>query len=179
MTANASLIARLEALEAESAVRGVLARYFQYCDDLGPHTPLDSLGELFTKEAVWEGKGRYESAFGRYLGRSAIVDMIGSYCDPPHFAMTAHFTSSETISVEGPTAVGQWMMLQCSTYHDGRADLRSAALNVNFSREDATWRMSHFRTTNLFSRRVDHWTDAKIIPVPDAVADATHGANQT
>jgi hypothetical protein len=163
----------LEVLEAENAVRRVLARYFQYCDDLGPHTPLDELGELFTSAAIWEGKGRYEAAFGRYAGRAAIVDMIGSYCTPPHFAMTAHFTSSELIAVNSATAQGAWMMLQCSTYQDGRSDLRSAALNVGFEREDTSWRISHFRTTNLFSRHVDHWSDTQIIPVPNAVAQAT------
>jgi SnoaL-like domain len=173
MSKGNTLIARLGVLEAESAVRRVLARYFQYCDDLGPHTPLEALGDLFTQEALWEGKGRYEEAFGRYVGRAAIVDMIGSYCTPPHFAMTAHFTSSESITVDGTNARGAWMMLQCSTYQDSRSDLRSAALTVGFEREGATWRISHFRTTNVFSRHVDHWNDTKIIPVPDAVVQAS------
>ncbi len=172
MTAESVLIARLETLEAESAVRRVLARYFQYCDDLGPHTPLDAVGDLFTMDARWEGKGRYETAFGRYAGRAAIVEMIGSYCTPPHFAMTAHFTSSEAITVDGAQAHGEWTMLQCSTYADGRSDLRSAALSVGFEREGKTWRIAHFRTTNLFSRHVDHWSDTEIIPVPDSISQA-------
>lgn len=179
MTDGSTLIARLEVLEAESAVRRVLARYFQYCDDLGPHTPLDTLGDLFTEDAVWEGKGRYEAAFGRYLGRAAIVDMIGSYCTPPHFIMTAHFTSSEFITIDGAIARGEWMMLQCSTYNDGRSDLRSAALSVGFDWQGTAWRIAHFSTTNLFSRHVDYWSDTEIIPVPDAVADAVKGVNRT
>jgi hypothetical protein len=170
MNDQSIIISRLEILEAESAVRRTLARYFQYCDDLGPHTPLHSLGELFTDNALWEGKGRYESAFGRYVGRDAIVNMIGSYCTPPHFAMTAHFTSSESIFVDGAIALGEWMMLQCSTYEDGRSDLRSAALNVRFEQHGPAWRIAHFRTTNLFSRHVDYWSDTKVIPVPDAVS---------
>lgn len=179
MSADNALIARLEELEAEGAVRRVLARYFQYCDDLGPQTPLADIGDLFTPAAIWEGKGRYEAAFGRYVGRAAIVEMIASYCTPPHFAMTAHFTSSESITVNGTQAHGEWMMLQCSTYSDGRSDLRSAALRVDFGREGAAWRIAHFRTTNLFSRHVDHWSDAKIIPVPDAIANAVNGASRT
>ncbi len=172
MTDAAALIARLEVLEAESAVRRVLTRYFQYCDNLGPHTPLDALGDLFTRDALWEGKGRYEQAFGRYVGRAAIVEMISRYCTPPHFAMTAHFTSSELITIHDQVAQGEWMMLQCSTYCDGRSDLRSAALSVGFEQQDTAWRIAHFRTTNLFSRHIDHWSDAKIIPVPDAVTQA-------
>lgn len=164
---NAALLARVEALESEQAVRHLVARYFRICDDLGPGTPFVELGELFTVDAIWEGKGRYAKAFGRYDGREAIVAMIRSYCLPvPHFAMTAHFLTAENISVNGPGAVGEWMMLQTSDYADGRADLRSAHLNIQCRNENGTWRINHFRTLNLFSRRVERWSDVADIPVP-------------
>jgi hypothetical protein len=167
-----AILARLDTLESESACRRVLARYFQICDRLGPDTPLDELGALFTHDARWQGKGRYREAFGGYAGREAIVAMIASYCAPvPHFAMTAHFFSAETIRVTGETALGDWMMLQCSTYADGRSDLRSAALTVGFAREDGAWRIADFQSLNLFSRRVDHWTDVAPIPVPTSPGD--------
>lgn len=158
---------RLERLESESAIRRLVARYFQICDDLGSDTPLDELGELFTVDALWEGKGRYAAAFGGYRGRDAIVNMIDSYCKPePHFAMTGHFFSAEDIQVSNTTATGNWMMLQCSTYADDTSDLRSACLNIDFRNEDSTWRISHFRSTNIFTRRIDSWIDAEEIPVP-------------
>lgn len=158
---------RLERLESESAIRRLVARYFQICDDLGPDTPLNELGNLFTLDALWEGKGRYQKAFGGYQGREAIVAMIGSYCAPePHFAMTGHFFSAEDIQVSEVTAAGAWMMLQCSTYADDKSDLRSACLNIDFRKEDGTWRISHFRSTNIFTRRIDSWIDAEEIPVP-------------
>ncbi len=167
---------RLERLESESAIRRLVARYFQICDDLGPDTPLDELGNLFTLDALWEGKGRYQKAFGGYQGREAIVAMIGSYCAPePHFAMTGHFFSAEDIQVSGDTATGAWMMLQCSTYADDKSDLRSACLSIDFRNEGGAWRISHFRSTNIFARRVDGWIDAEEIPVPD---DSKDGAIQ-
>lgn len=163
-----ALNARLEKLEAESAIRAVIARYFQICDDLGPETPLDELGQLFTVDAKWEGKGRYQKAFGGYEGRDAIVAMIGSYCAPiPHFKMTGHFFSAEDIRVDGNNAIGAWMMLQCSTYSDDRSDLRSACLNIDFRCEEQIWQISYFRSTNIFARRVDSWTDSEDIPVPE------------
>lgn len=165
---ESDLVARLASLEAESAVRRLTARYFQICDDLGPHTQFDELGELFTIDARWEGLGRYRQAFGAYEGRAAIVDMIRSYCLPaPHFAMTAHFLSAEYISANGSQAAGKWMMLQTSTYADGSSDLRSAALSLNFERDRGQWRIAHFQTRNLFSRRLDRWSDEAVIPVPD------------
>jgi len=181
---DAAILARLDRLEAESAIRRLVARYFQICDDLGPDTPFEELGALFTRNAIWQGKGRYQQAFGGYEGRDAIVAMIRSYCEPePHFAMTAHFFSAESISVEGAKASGQWMMLQTSTYADGTSDLRSAALALHFALEDGaledgTWRIARFTTRNLFSRRIDHWSDVADIPVPDPVTGtATAGAS--
>jgi hypothetical protein len=164
---EAALLARLDVLESESDIRRLVARYFQLCDRLGPDTPLCELGELFTQDALWEGKGRYRDAFGRYAGREAIVAMLASYCVPAaHFAMTGHFFSAEHILVTGESASGDWMMLQCSTYRDGSADLRSACLKIDCRRESGTWRMSHFISENIFSRRVDRWSDSEAIPVP-------------
>ena len=162
-------LARVEALENERAVRQLITRYFRICDDLGPNTPFNELGELFTADSIWEGKGRYAKAFGRYNGRDAIVAMIRSYCLPvPHFTMTAHFLTAENIHVSGSGAMGEWMMLQTSDYTDGRADLRSAHLTIHCRNDSGTWRISHFRTLNLFSRRVERWSDVADIPVPQS-----------
>ncbi|ABQ67112.1 polyketide cyclase [Rhizorhabdus wittichii DC-6] len=172
----AALRAELADLRAERAVRAVVMRYFRLCDTLGPDTSLDDLGLCFTRDALWEGRGRYRKAFGRHEGRDAIVAMLGSYAVPvAHFAMNAHFLSTETITIEGTTegpeaAVGQWSMLQTSTYRDGRSDLRSAALTIRCAVEDGAWRISHFITENLFARDVDHWSDAAPISVPDVAS---------
>lgn len=162
-----ALLARIDRLEAESAVRTIVARYFEICDTLGPETPFDELGDLFCEDAVWEGKGRYAQAFGEISSRRAIMDMMRGYaCPEPHFAMNAHFCSSERISVDGACAVGRWMMLQTTTYADGSADLRSARLTLRFARCRNVWRIQRFTTENIFSRRVGHWSDDAPIPVP-------------
>lgn len=166
------LQSELAILKAERAVRAVVMRYFALCDRLSPDTPFDELGACFTHDAVWEGRGRYRAAFGEHRGREAIVAMLAGYAgDPPHFAMNAHFLSSETIEVGGGGAVGRWMMLQTSTYHDGRSDLRSAALTIRCAVEDGEWRIAHFVTENIFARDVDPWTDAAPISVPEVKAE--------
>ena len=172
---DAAILERLDRLESEGAIRRLVARYFAICDDLGPDTPFEELGELFTQNALWEGKGRYAKAFGQYRGRDAIVAMIRSYCEPVHFAMTAHFFSSEDIKAKGDGATGHWMMLQTSDYTSGSADFRSARLTMQFARSEGVWRISHFRTENIFSRQVEPWNDEANIAVPDQVAD---GAKQ-
>ncbi|WP_242127178.1 nuclear transport factor 2 family protein [Sphingobium sp. Sx8-8] len=174
-SALAILSRRVALLEAEGAVRRVVMDYFRLCDALGPSTPMDSLGGLFARDAVWEGKGRYRKAFGRHQGREAIVAMLASYTDPPHFRMNGHYLSSETIDVlDAGHATGRWMMLQVSTYRDGRSDFRSAALSIDCVFEEGAWRMSRFLTENIFSRDVGPWNDEADISVPHH--DAEEGA---
>jgi hypothetical protein len=173
--ALALLSQRIALLEAEAAVRRVVMDYFRLCDTLGPSTPMDVLGGLFTRDAVWEGTGRYRKAFGRHEGRDAIVAMLASYTSPPHFRLNGHYLSSETIDVaDAGHATGRWMMLQVSTYRDGRSDCRSAALTIDCVFQDGAWRMSRFVTENIFSRDVGPWNDEADISVPQQ--DAEEGA---
>ena len=163
----ADLSARVDQLEAQSAIRRVITAYLRLCDRLDASTPMDELGELFTLDAVWTGKGaRYGESFGAHHGRAAILAMLDSYRTPPHFAFNAHFLTSETIDVSGDGARGRWLMLQTSTYASGSSDLRSARLTVDFARAGGRWRISRFETENLASRAVDRWNDATPIPVP-------------
>ena len=166
--ALAAMRTRLDQLEAESAVRRVMADYMRLCDALDADTPMDALGALFTRDAVWEGRGaRYGAVFGRHEGRAASVAMLDAYRGPvPHFAFNAHFLTSETITVDGDGARGSWMMLQASTYATGASDLRAARLDIAFAREDGRWRIAHFQTGNLFSRPIDAWDSAAAVPVP-------------
>lgn len=162
-----TLADRVARLEAEGAIRLVVATYFRLCDGLGPETDWAAMEALFTRDALWEGRGRYRSAFGRHEGRSAIITMLRTYADPPHFVLNAHYLSGEIITVHDENnATASWMMLQVSTYRDGRSDLRSAAIAVEMAREDGMWRIACFTTQNIFSRDVGPWNDEAPISVP-------------
>lgn len=173
------IIGRLARLEASDAVRRTATRYFRLCDDLGPKTQFDELGALFAREAVWEGRGRYRQAFGLHKGRDAIVAMLAGYADPPHFVLNAHYLSSEDILVtDEHHAVGCWMMLQVSTYRDGRSDLRSARLALDFVFEEGSWRIARFVTENIFSRDIGPWNDEAPISTPQAFAPSQQSEEQ-
>ncbi|WP_313807042.1 nuclear transport factor 2 family protein [Sphingobium sp.] len=167
-----NLARRLAVLEAQDEVRRLVMRYFRLCDTLGPLTPMDELAGLFTCDAIWEGRGRYREAFGRHVGRNAIASMLASYTQPAHFDLNGHYLSSEIIEVhEEKRATGRWMMLQASTYRDGRSDFRSAQLTIDCVIEDGMWRMSRFVTENIFSRDVGPWNDEADISVPLSTAE--------
>ncbi|PXW99369.1 SnoaL-like protein [Sphaerotilus hippei] len=168
------LEARLQTLEAEQAIRACVNRYMALCDRLDARTPLDELLSLFTEDAVWSGRGsRYGSSFGRHEGRAAIGTMLARYMGTPaHFALNVHFLCSELIHVDSPySADAHWVMLQTSTFADGRSHLNAAQLRLRMVHDlDGQWRIARFETENLFSRPVDHWQSDTALPVPAATA---------
>lgn len=171
------LQARLAVFEAQQAVRACMNRYMALCDALDANTPLDELAGLFTRDAVWEGKGaKYAKSFGGYRGREAIRAMFASYMQPPaHFALNVHFLTSELISVEAEQASGSWIMLQTSTFANQASHLNAARLTVRFAVEDGQWRMAHFQTENLFGRPVSAWNSDAPLPVPTASTQPLQG----
>ena len=161
---------RLKALEDEKLVRQCMNRYMQLCDVLGVGFDLEPLVSLFTQEAVWEGKGnRYIKTFGRFEGRTAITAMFEKYTKKPaHFALNVHFLANELIEVDGTKASGNWVLIQPSTFADGKSQLSCARITANFREVNNTWQISHFQTMNLFSRPIDKpWDNAALLPVPD------------
>ncbi len=165
-----ALAKRVAALEAEGQIRRLVARYMELCDQLSPETPLDQLGALFTRDAVWQGGGaRYKSAFGGHQGREAIVGFLATYCDPPHFASNVHFLTSEALTVSGDTAEGAWVMLQTPSFACGESFVLAARLTLAFKVEDGCWRISRFQTTNLLGREIEGgWHSQAPIPVPQS-----------
>lgn len=163
------LEARLTRFESEAAIRACMNRYMVLCDALDAATPLDELVGLFTVDAVWEGVGdKYRGTFGRIEGHAGLRAMFAKYMtEPAHFALNVHFLTSELIEVySADTAKGHWVMLQTSTFASGASHLNAARLNVDFTRSKGRWRMSHFRTENLFSRPVEAWNQPQPVPVP-------------
>ena len=160
---------RLRRFEAEHSVRQCMQHYMAICDELGPASPLDELLGLFIDDAIWEGTGdKYARTFGRLQGQDAIRQMFARYmAEPAHFAMNAHFLTSELIEV-GPngSATGRWMMLQASTYASGASHLGAARLTVDFRQVRGQWKIAHFRTCSLFGRPVSSWTSDSLMPVP-------------
>ncbi|AXM94420.1 nuclear transport factor 2 family protein [Pseudomonas plecoglossicida] len=163
------LQARLQRFENQQAIRVCINRYMELCDQLDASTPLDELANLFTQDAVWEGKGaKYAASFGGYRGREAIRAMFATYMKTPaHFALNVHFLTSEVIEAEADQGLGRWVMLQTSTFADGASHLNAARLTVRFALEEGQWRMAHFQTENLFSRPVSEWNSEAVLPVPE------------
>ena len=174
----AALETRLQVFEDAQAIRECVLRYMDLCDHLDARTPMDELGDCFTEDALWAGKGaRYGASFGGHQGRAAIVAMLGRYRGglageppepPPHFRFNAHFLTSEQIRPTGPgRAEAGWLMLQTSSFSAGGSHLNAARLSLQMQRgPDGRWRIARFETENLLSRPVSTWHSEAALPVP-------------
>jgi hypothetical protein len=168
-----TLETRLQVFEDVQAIRDCVLRYLDLCDHLDTQTPMDELGDCFTADAFWAGKGaRYGASFGGHQGRAAIVTMLGAYrgseAQPPHFRFNAHFLTSEQIRATGPgLADAGWLMLQTSSFSAGGSHLNAASLRLQMQRgTDGRWRIARFETENLLSRPVSTWHSDAALPVP-------------
>ncbi|WP_426357532.1 nuclear transport factor 2 family protein [Pseudocolwellia sp. HL-MZ19] len=160
---------RLTALENEKRVSECMQRYMSLCDNLGPGFKLETLMQLFTEDAVWEGKGkRYAKTFGQHVGIDAIENMFAKYTqEPGHFSLNVHVLGNEVISVDGNTAKGSWMLLQPSDFIDGRSQLSCAHITAQFKISGRVCQISHFKTENKFSRPISEpWDNSAALPVP-------------
>jgi hypothetical protein len=164
-----SLSKRIWALEQQKEVRACMQRYMSLCDVLDVGFDLSLLMDLFTSEAVWQGVGkRYAKTFGVYKGHDAIAKMFEKYTLPPaHFALNSHYLTNEFITVSEQSATGTWLLLQTATFHDGRSQLSSAKLTVEFMLDREQWKIKYFQTESLFNRPVDTpWDVDKELPTP-------------
>lgn len=152
-TVPQDLGARILRLEAAQAVRVTLARYMHLCDQPCDDRSFPQLPDLFGADAIWEGVGPlYAGKFGRHRGPAAIAAFVGAYLAPStHFKRNHHFLTADQVSVaqDGASAQGRWLMLQLSTYGDGRAEAITARLTVDFAPIGERWLIVHFRTERL------------------------------
>lgn len=60
--------------------------------------------------------------------------------------------SSEQIYIEQDRAHASWLMLQTSTFRDGRSHLNAAKLTVHFQQQvEGMWKIKHFQTENILA----------------------------
>jgi ketosteroid isomerase-like protein len=146
-------------LRAEADIRRLIARYMFLCDvplperDASEAARFREIVDLYTDDAVWEGIGPYyENQFGRSVGRAQITKHFERFFEPrePKMILNCHYLTSEQIHVSGDTAEGQWVHFQPWIFADGSSVLRSSRLNNAFRCVNSVWKMSRYRTENVF-----------------------------
>jgi hypothetical protein len=171
--ALAALQSQVARLEAESAARRLLARYMFLCDSplpeagMAPEDRAAAIGALFTEDAMWQGVGGAHGAqFGAHRGPAEIAAHMRKFyaAENPRQIFNTHYLTAEQLFAEsGDRAEGNWVQFQPWVYDDGSSLIRSSRLHVRFRKTDAGWRISHYRTENLFIGKLpDNWAQTLI-----------------
>ncbi|TQS43177.1 nuclear transport factor 2 family protein [Cryptosporangium phraense] len=152
--ATEELLARLDALEAQDAVRKLKAAYMQGLDD----RLRGRVADLFWEDAVWESlPGRAPTSpppSAPIVGREAIAQ---SFVDAANWmSFTAHYLTNEDIAVTGDRAVGRWKLLQTCTAEATDTAFWQAGVYVDdFERRDGVWKFSRLRLAMDFRTPFD------------------------
>lgn len=131
----AGLSARLEILEAESAIRRLMADYL-HAVDRGADG--DTIADFFTADGVFEGLGGLAEVLGRHEGTAAIARRFDANREQLTFA--AHLYGNESICAERAQAAGTWVYLQPGVYQ-GQAILVAGRWHNAFARVEGQWKI--------------------------------------
>jgi uncharacterized protein (TIGR02246 family) len=129
---DASLLARLEAVEAELAIRSLVARYAFVMDD----RDVDAIPALFTRNArVTTGDGVMNSQ-----GRDELVKLYEG-----RFAMlgaTNHVVQGMDIAVDGPATAHGQIQSTAEVYRNGVHQVVALRYHDTYEKEDGAWRIA-------------------------------------
>ena len=157
---TADLAARVRRLEDIEAIRRLKARYCFACDD---GYDVETLVELFTEDAVWDG-----GALGVAVGLEKIRRFFERTPEVMPFAV--HMVMNPRIEIDGDTATGAWYLFQAATYApDGTALWGSARYDEDYVRTDDGWKFKSLRLTSHFWTPFDQgWLERRSIFEPAA-----------
>jgi len=152
-------VAIFRRLSAESDIRRLLSRYMRLCDvplpdaGMSEEQRVQAIASLFCEDGIWEGVGEYyENQFGRLQGCDQIADHFRKFfsTQEPRLVFNCHYLTTENIEVGESAAEGLWVQFQPWIYEDGTSLLRSSRLRCTFRIVDGVWKISHYRTENVF-----------------------------
>jgi SnoaL-like domain len=158
MTDLDAVLARLDALESQDAIRQLKATFMQRCDDV----PRPSFMDLFWADAVWQGYGAAQA--GPVAGTD-IGDLLSR--QPQRFTFSVHYVTNESITVSGDQAVGRWKLLEPCTC-DGEIGIWQGGRYVDtFERRHGEWRFVRMELHLEFRTPYeDGWHRTPIMALP-------------
>lgn len=83
--------------------------------------------------------------------------------NPKQIFNTHYLTSEQLAAISADEAEGHWVQFQPWIYDDGSSLIRSSRLHVKFRKTEAGWKISSYRTENLFIGKLpDNWAQTQI-----------------
>jgi uncharacterized protein (TIGR02246 family) len=142
-----SILARLEAVEAELEIRNLVARYAFAMDD----RDTDAIREVFTKNArVWSGDGAKDSR-----GREALVTMYdGRFA---RLGATNHIVHQMLIKIESSTRATGLIAAHAEVWRNGRQQSAGLRYEDVYEKEEGRWRIADRRMLYFYYVPVEQY----------------------
>lgn len=160
---------RVQALEDVEAIKRLKAAYAHAADGKysadhrkKPQAEIDhyarSQADLFTEDAVWDGRPQWEHSVGREaffaIARTSVWSMAMHYFTTPH------------IVVDGDAAHGTWYLWQTGTLEaTNRAMIMSAVTQDEYRRVGGRWLIAKTIFTLKYLTALDvPWSETRNVP---------------
>lgn len=135
---DSDLESRLQAMEDEKAIRGLMVQYGQYLDTLD----FEAYSQLFAAEGEWSGQlSEYTTVKGPAAIQSAMEQAFTDRTWDPDHVTNVHVVSNISIDVSGDRATGYSRWIVLSRSDDGAPYVRvSGHYDDVFVREKGRWK---------------------------------------
>ena len=131
-----ALTERITRIEDLEAIKQLKALYCEICDD--GHDP-ERIVDVFTEDAVWEGRG-----IGKAEGHAAIKRLFSGFRDTISYSQ--HMVMNPRISINGDRANGTWYFLGPFTFVEGnQAKWQAARYHEDYVKIEGEWKIKHLR----------------------------------
>jgi uncharacterized protein (TIGR02246 family) len=144
---NDSILARLEAVEAELEIRNLVARYAFAMDD----RDTDAIRDLFTRNArVWSGDGVKDSR-----GREALVAMYDGRFE--RLGATNHVVHQMVINVESSSRATGLIAAHAEVWRNSRQQIAGLRYEDVYEKEEGRWRIADRRMLYFYYVPVEQY----------------------
>jgi SnoaL-like protein len=158
---------RLQRLEDLEAIRLLVHRYAELCDDGYKAAPL---AELFTEDAYWTASSPDGAiSYGEYHSKAEIRDFFAGVSEVLG-PMTLHYVMAPAIELRGDgTAHGTWYTLVPATMKTrespaGEAVLIGSTYYHEYAKVAGAWKFSRIETTIHFRSPVKSgWVESPFV----------------
>lgn len=147
MSGDDDVARRIGRLEDIEAIRRVKAEYALAADDRqGYAVNVARTMQLFSKNAVWDGRPR----FGRHEGREAIRAYLSGGKARIDWSLHYLIDVSLEVAPDGQSARGRWYLFETARMINPATDMSemvwlSGTYDDEFVREDGAWRIVDLR----------------------------------
>jgi ketosteroid isomerase-like protein len=161
------LLARVQRLEDEAAIRNLMAEMLRKADERDNPRWGERLVEYYTDDGMWASGSGFADVGMAERGKEALTK---KFTTGTRISESSHLLGSEFLEVQGDEANGTWLCFEPATLkQEGDRDEAVWIMGryiCEFRREDGGWKVRTVRFEGIFCTPFDKgWTSERFTPI--------------